>query len=64
MKTNQGIIDRAIRIIIGIGMISIAFWGPETRWVYLGLIPLATGLLGVCPLYFLLGVQTCPLKDK
>lgn len=59
MKPNEGSLDRILRVLVGIGVLSLAFIGPQTPWGYLGLIPLATGLVGFCPLYALLGVNTC-----
>ena len=53
MKKNIGGIERIVRIIAGLGILSLAFVGPETRWGYLGLVPLATGLAGCCPPYAL-----------
>ncbi|HOY77687.1 MAG TPA: DUF2892 domain-containing protein [Hyphomonadaceae bacterium] len=62
MKANEGTIDRALRIVAGIGVLSLAFVGPQTPWGYLGIVPLATGLIGWCPLYALLRINTCPVK--
>jgi hypothetical protein len=62
MKANEGMIDRALRIVAGIGVLSLAFVGPQTPWGYLGIVPLATGLIGWCPLYALLRINTCPVK--
>ena len=59
-KTNVGTIDRAIRIILGLVLLSLTMVGPETPWGYIGIIPLATGFLRTCPLYSLLGFNTCP----
>lgn len=59
MKPNEGSLDRILRVLVGIGVLSLAFIGPQTPWGYLGLIPLATGLIGFCPLYAVLGVNTC-----
>ena len=64
MTQNVGGIDRILRIIIGLGLISLVFIGPQTPWGWLGLIPLGTALLGWCPPYALLGISTCPRKDK
>lgn len=61
-KTNEGTLDRALRVIAGIVLISLVFVGPETPWGWLGIVPLATGLIGSCPLYSLLGINTCPMK--
>ena len=62
MKANEGMFDRALRIVAGIGVLSLAFVGPQTPWGYLGIVPLATGLIGWCPLYALLRINTCPVK--
>ncbi len=64
MPCNEGIVDRIIRIIIGGGVISLAFVGPHTPWAWLGLVPLLTGITGFCGLYALLGINTCQVKDK
>ena len=61
-KANVGGLDRILRIIIGLGLIAIVFVGPQTPWGYLGIVPLATGLIGWCPLYALLRINTCPVK--
>lgn len=62
MKANEGMIDRVLRIVAGAGILSLAFIGPQTPWAYLGLVPLVTGLVGFCPLYATLGINTCPVK--
>lgn len=61
-KTNEGTIDRALRVIVGLALITIVFVGPQTPWGWIGLVPLATGLIGWCPAYTLLGIRTCPVK--
>lgn len=62
-KRNEGTIDRVLRIILGAVLLSLVFVGPMTPWGWVGIIPLATGLLGSCPLYSILGLNTCPLKS-
>jgi len=62
MKVNVGGIDRALRLVVGIALIALAATGVIGWWGWLGVIPLLTGLFSVCPLYSLLGVNTCPLK--
>ncbi|TAK86813.1 MAG: DUF2892 domain-containing protein [Betaproteobacteria bacterium] len=64
MKTNVGGFDRAVRIVLGLIMLAWLFVGDiELRWVgVIGIVPLATGLFGFCPLYRLLGLNTCPLS--
>jgi hypothetical protein len=64
---NVGSIDRAIRVIVGLALIAGFFLNPEAsyRWLYLiGIVPLATGLLGTCGLYTVLGFNTCGLKKS
>ena len=63
MPRNEGTIDRALRIIIGLGLLAIVFVGPQTPWGWVGLVPLATGLMGYCPAYSLLGINTCAMKS-
>ncbi len=60
LPANVHHIERAARVVLGIGILSLAFIGPKTPLGYLGLIPLATGFLGTCPAYTLFGVSTCP----
>ena len=62
MKSNVGGIDRVLRIVLGLVLIVLAATGTVGTWGYLGLLPLATGLLGWCGLYRVLGISTCPLK--
>lgn len=59
MTTNVGSIDRIIRAIVGLGLISLVFVGPQTNWGWIGIIPLGTALIGWCPPYSLLGINTC-----
>lgn len=61
---NEGNIDRILRIIFGIALIALVFVGPQTPWGWIGIIPLATGLIGFCPLYAILGIKTCPVKSN
>jgi len=62
MKTNEGNFDRVVRVVIGAGILSLAFMGPQTIWGYLGAIPLVTGLVGWCPFYNLFGIGTHQLE--
>jgi hypothetical protein len=63
MTRNEGTIDRAVRIIAGLVLLSLVFIGPQTPWGWIGLVPLATGLVGFCPLYRVLGINTCSLSS-
>ena len=61
MKPNVGGIDKALRIVAGAGLVIWAGSGGPI-WAWIGVVPLATGLFGLCPLYSLLGINTCPLR--
>ena len=58
-KTNVGSLDRLVRVVLGVILIALVFVGPQTPWGWIGLVPLATGLLRTCPLYSLIGINTC-----
>ncbi len=62
MKTNQGRLDRTLRIAVGLTLIGMAATGVLGAWAYLGLVPLLTGAIGFCPLYSLLGIKTCAVR--
>lgn len=64
MKTNVGGIERILRIIIGAVLVGLAATNTVGWWGWLGLVPLATGLIGWCPPYAILGINTCSMKDK
>lgn len=64
MTKNIHSVERGIRIIAGIALTAMAFVGPANLWFLLGLIPLATGLIGWCPPYAMLGINTCNLGKK
>lgn len=63
MPRNEHTVERVLRVALGVGLLTLVFVGPETAWGWLGLIPLATGLLGTCPIYTMLGISTCPVKS-
>lgn len=62
LKTNAGTIDRTLRVIVGLGLVGATVAGALPVWGYIGVVPLLTGLVGICPAYSLLGVSTCPNK--
>ena len=62
MKANVGGIDRIARIGAGAVLVGLAATGTVGVWGWIGIVPLATGLMGWCPLYPLLGLNTCPMK--
>jgi hypothetical protein len=64
MTKNVGGIDKIIRIVLGLVLIGLAVTGTVGAWGYLGILPLATGLLGWCLPYALLGFNTCAVKPK
>ncbi len=62
---NVGSIDRILRIVVGLIVLSLFFIYPDASWRYLallGIVPLLTGFLSTCPLYSILGISTCPMK--
>ncbi|PTD97213.1 YgaP family membrane protein [Pseudothauera lacus] len=64
MKANVGGIDKILRIVAGLVLIVLAIMGIGAPWTWIGVVPLATGLMGWCPLYPLLGINTCPMKKN
>jgi Protein of unknown function (DUF2892) len=64
MKTNVGGIDRALRIVVGLVLVGLAATGTVGWWGWLGLLPLATGAVGWCPPYSILGINTCSMKGR
>lgn len=63
MKQNVGNIERVVRIVAGLGILSLTMIGPQSLWGLLGIVPLLTGLVGWCPPYALLGINTCGKKE-
>ncbi len=57
---NEHNVERVVRVILGLALLSLVFMGPKTYWGLIGIVPLVTGLLGTCPLYSIFGVSTCP----
>jgi hypothetical protein len=64
MKPNIGKTERVVRVVLGLGILSLAFVGPASAWGYLGLAPVVTGLVGWCPPYMLIGIDTRTAKEK
>ncbi|MBK8336565.1 MAG: DUF2892 domain-containing protein [Sterolibacteriaceae bacterium] len=62
MKSNVGGIDKTLRIVAGLILIVLAATGMVGAWGWIGVVPLATGLLNFCPVYTLMGMNTCPMK--
>jgi hypothetical protein len=59
MNCNVGGVDRVLRVVVGLGVLSLVFVGPQTAWGWIGAVPLLTGLLGYCPAYLPFGIKTC-----
>jgi Protein of unknown function (DUF2892) len=64
MNINVGGADRILRIVVGLALILLALFGQIGVWGWIGVVPLATGLFRMCPLYSMLGMNTCPLSSK
>jgi O-antigen ligase len=64
MTSNVGGIDRVLRILVGIVLLALTLTGTIGAWGWLGVVPLATGLFKFCPVYPLLGLNSCPMKSK
>ena len=66
MKINAGNPDRIIRVVVGLGLIAAAVLDAPYigAWGYIGVVPLLTGILGVCPAYSIFGINSCPIKNK
>ena len=59
LARNEHTIDRTIRVLLGVVLLALYFVGPKTPWGLIGIIPLATGLMGRCPAYAIFGISTC-----
>jgi hypothetical protein len=66
VKNNVGNLDKVLRIVVGLGLLSLFFVleGNAKWWGLVGLVPLGTGLIGSCPLYSILGLSTCPTEAR
>ena len=63
MKANMGKIDRILRVGLGITILSAGFFF-QSWWGAIGIIPLITATISICPLYSIFGWNTCPVKNK
>lgn len=63
-RTNEGTIDRVLRIVLGLALLSLTVVGPKSLWGLVGIVPLLTGIVGMCPLYSVFGISTCTLKSR
>ena len=64
MRCNVGGADKWLRILVGIALLALGLFGPIGWWGLLGLVPLLTGMAGNCPIYSVLGLNTCPLDRR
>lgn len=63
LKSNEASWDRVLRVLLGVALLALVFVGPKTAWGWVGLVPLATGLCGICAIYKLVGISICPVKN-
>ena len=63
-KLDEGTLDRALRVLAGLVLIALTLTGTIGVWGWIGIVPIATGLMGWCPAYTLLGINTCPMKSR
>lgn len=61
LTINEHPIERALRVVLGLGLIAAAALGSIGAWGYIGVVPLLTGVIGSCPLYSVFGMSTCPV---
>lgn len=64
MTANVGGLDRMLRVVAGLVLIALAATGTVGAWGYIGVVPLLTALVGYCPAYSLVGLNTCPAKAR
>lgn len=64
MKCNVGTIDRVLRVVIGLVLIALAATGTIGVWGWIGVVPLLTGIFGICPAYTIIGMNTCASDKK
>lgn len=62
MTRNEGNLDRTLRVVTGLALIGLTSSGQIGLWGYVGVVPLLTGAIGFCPVYTLLGINTCPAR--
>lgn len=60
---NEHTVERVLRVVLGLGLLSLVFVGPQTLWGLAGILLIVTGAIGSCPVYTLFGISTCARKD-
>lgn len=63
MAKNEGNLDRILRLTAGVVLVGLAATGTVGVWGWVGVVPLATGAMGWCPLYSIFGISTCAVKQ-
>lgn len=63
LPRNEHPIERGLRVVLGLGILSLTVVGPQTMWGLIGIVPILTGALGSCPVYTLFGISTCSTKN-
>ena len=64
MKSNSGTVDRSLRVVAGLVLVTLAATGTVGVWGWIGVVPLLTGLVGYCPAYAIFGMSTCSMKKE
>lgn len=64
MFKNESTLDRMLRVVVGVVLLSLAVLGPRTLWGLVGVVPLLTGIIGFCPLYRVLGISSCAVPGN
>mgnify|MGYP000081790233 FL=1 len=64
MQKNEGNLDRALRVAAGLLLVGLAATDTIGAWGYIGIVPILTGAIGMCPLYSMLGINTCPVNRR
>lgn len=64
MQKNEGSLDRALRVAAGLLLVGLAATDTIGAWGYFGIVPILTGAIGMCPLYSMLGINTCPVNRR
>ncbi|HHG89717.1 MAG TPA: DUF2892 domain-containing protein [Devosia sp.] len=66
-KNNMGTLDRILRLVLGAVLVGVFFMFPDAGWRWLaliGIVPLATAIIGSCPIYSIFGLSTCTVKKS
>ena len=64
MTVNEGTLDRALRVLVGLVLIALTLTHVIGLWGWIGVVPLVAGAVGICPLYMVLGIRTCPMRRR